>query len=133
MGFPRGGQKELSALEYRDITDKAKKDLLFHDEEDEVESKKRGAEEEEAQGPNKKKTNNNIPMLGFGKIRPEMTLCGVICSVNELDIAIALGNGLVGYCSITEISLPITRLVEAVAEGQSEEDVPFFLLTYVAS
>ena len=81
-------------------------------------------------------------MLGFGKIRPEMTLCGVICSVNELDIAIALGNGLVGYCSITEISLPITRLVEAVAEGggqseeelEEEEDVPFFFAyIYVAS
>jgi rRNA biogenesis protein RRP5 len=116
--FPRGGKQELTPLELREVNEKAKRELF---EEEPVATKKRklGAEI-----PRPKKVKQQSFSLSHKRLQNGMTLLGVIKQINELDIEIQLPNQLVGFCSITEISDELTRLVEIAAEDDSEEDVP---------
>jgi rRNA biogenesis protein RRP5 len=116
--FPRGGKQELTPLELREVNEKAKRELFV---DEPVVTKKRKAEQET---PRPKKVKQQSYSLSHKRLQNGMTLLGVIKQINELDMEIQLPNQLVGFCSITEISDEITRLVEIAAEDDSEEEVP---------
>ncbi|KAI8821806.1 uncharacterized protein EV422DRAFT_495369 [Fimicolochytrium jonesii] len=138
--FPRGGASALTPLEYREVSDQAKQDVLFETPEakPKPKSKKRRAEDGKAEEDSAKKARTegttHAEMLSFKRLNVGMTLLGCIKEINDLDIAISLPDQLTGYVSITEISDYITAQVEKAAgdnedseedeEEESEESVP---------
>lgn len=47
---------------------------------------------------------------------------GQVCEINDLDIALALPNNLVGHVSITSVSPGLTKRVEEAAEADEDDD-----------
>jgi rRNA biogenesis protein RRP5 len=51
-----------------------------------------------------------------------MTMLGCISKINDLNLVVSLPHQLVGSVAITEISEPITKAVEAVAQAEEEDE-----------
>jgi rRNA biogenesis protein RRP5 len=121
IDFPRGNAKELTPLEYRDISDQAKVDLFKTQDgkdSDGKSAKKRALSTDINLG--KKLKLDEIPMLTFKQIKKGMCFLGVVKKIGELDLEIALPNQLTGYVSITEISDIVSQQVESVAQDDSD-------------
>ncbi|KAJ3021566.1 Protein RRP5 [Thoreauomyces humboldtii] len=128
--FPRGGASALTPLEYREVSDQAKQDVLF-EQTDVVEEKpkrvKKRRTEDTAAGESSKKarteeTTSYAEALSFKRLNIGMTMIGCVKEINDLDIAISLPDQLTGYVSIAEISEYVTKAVEKAAEDDSDED-----------
>ncbi|KAJ3251091.1 rRNA biogenesis protein rrp5 [Boothiomyces macroporosus] len=111
--FPRGGGQELTPLEVRDITDKAKKE----DEEPQLKKRKK---EKQVEVTKRVKTEESFS-LSFKRLNIGMSIIGVIKEIGELDMTISLPNQLVGYVSIAEISSIITARVEELADDDDDD------------
>lgn len=137
--FPRGGATGLTPLEVKEISNEATKDVLFEvasqkkrtknatDSENPKKkqrtSKKKGSKSEllkDGDDENEKKT--QIEYLSFKNLIPGSFVFGQIQAVNKLDIALALGNNLVGYVPITAISSHIIDLIKKYEEESEEEE-----------
>ncbi|KAJ3136886.1 rRNA biogenesis protein rrp5 [Geranomyces variabilis] len=131
QAFPRGGASALTPLEYREVSDQAKQDVLFEQTETEetVKAKpkskrRRAAEDDTKDGAKKIRTDETTyaEALSFKRLNVGMTMIGVIKEINDLDIAISLPDQLTGYVSITEISDYVTQQVEKAAGDDDESD-----------
>lgn len=115
--FPRGGKQELSALEYRDISERVEKDLF----EEQVPSNKRKGKSIEVEAVKKLK-NEYVAMLTWKRLLTGTTIMGIVKEINELEVVVSLPNQLQGYVSITEISSLITEKVTAVANASASDN-----------
>ena len=52
-----------------------------------------------------------------------MLLLGAVLEVREYEVVVSLPNNMRGGVSLTNVSDPITRLVELEAHGEAEDDV----------
>ncbi|KAJ3043804.1 Protein RRP5 [Rhizophlyctis rosea] len=125
--FPRGGASALTPLEYREVADQAKHDVLFEQLTEDAEGKsqkKKRRRQEATDAPKVKKSRNinNADPLSFKRINIGMTLLGCIKEINDLDLAVSLPNQLTGYVSITEISDHISAQVEKAANDEDEDE-----------
>ncbi|KAJ3186618.1 hypothetical protein HDU85_007438 [Gaertneriomyces sp. JEL0708] len=132
--FPRGGASALTPLEYRQVTDQAKKDILFEQttpatDERPVKSKRKrrraedDASSKEQDGTNKKRKEETTiaEQISFKRLTVGMSVLGCIKEINDLDMVIALPHQLNGYVSITDISDVISAQVEkAAADDESD-------------
>ncbi|KAJ3411723.1 hypothetical protein HDV05_001783 [Chytridiales sp. JEL 0842] len=84
-----------------------------------VDSKKKKQRLSGAADSNKTQTVNT---LSFKRLNVGMTSLGIIKEINDLDLVVSLPNQLTGYVSITEISEPITKLVEKAAAQDDDDD-----------
>ena len=137
FSFPRGGSKPLSALEVKEISNEATKDVLF----EQAESNKRSNSSKSEQpkkkhkksSKNKSKNDKNdndeettqsvlIETFNFKNLVSGSSVLGQIKTINKLDIGLALGDNLTGYIPITSISPQITALIEKFEEQEQEEE-----------
>ncbi|RCK54856.1 rRNA biogenesis protein RRP5 [Candida viswanathii] len=138
FAFPRGGSKPLSALEVKEISNEAIRDVLF----EQGGTNKRPASGKSDQQKKKQKKQSSkkkskgdateqdaeetksIPVenFNFKNIVNGTWVLGQIKAINKLDIALALGDNLVGYIPITSISPQITQLLEDFDHESSEEE-----------
>ncbi|TPX58764.1 hypothetical protein SpCBS45565_g07918 [Spizellomyces sp. 'palustris'] len=130
--FPRGGASALTPLEYRDVTDQARKDILFEQtetqEKPKQKKKRRRGEDESHNGELESKKSRMddtsfAETLSFKRLDVGMSLLGSVKEINELDLAVSLPGQLTGYVSITEISDAITaQLQKAVGDDEESGD-----------
>ncbi|TPX37608.1 hypothetical protein SmJEL517_g00637 [Synchytrium microbalum] len=134
--FPRGGALPLSALEFREVADRASKDVLFDQSASansaNTNSKKRSKQQLVDDARAAKKAKSAVPsedkpkstdVLTFKRLNVNMCLLGVIREINDLDLVLSLPDQLTGFVSITEISKVVTAAVEsAAAVGDDEEN-----------
>ncbi|KAJ3286606.1 hypothetical protein HK104_008958, partial [Borealophlyctis nickersoniae] len=136
--FPRGGASALTPLEYREVVDQAKQDVLFEqiDTVDDGATKppqkrkrRRGADDaaaEDEDGPVKKsrgdRTIRSADGLSFKRINVGMTILGCIKEINDLELVVSLPHQQTGTVSITEISDHITAQVEKAAADDDDDD-----------
>ncbi|TPX57769.1 hypothetical protein PhCBS80983_g03584 [Powellomyces hirtus] len=127
--FPRGGASTLTPLEYREVSDQAKQDVLFEqtevEEKPKPKTKRRRAEDDGAKdGAKKVRTDETTyaEALSFKRLNIGMTMIGCIKEINDLDMAISLPDQLTGFVSITEISAFITAQVEKAAGDEEDSD-----------
>lgn len=137
FSFPRGGSKPLSALEVKEISNEATKDVLF----EQAESNKRSNSNKSDQpkkkhkksSKNKSKNDKNdndeettqsvtIETFNFKNLVSGSTVLGQIKTINKLDIGLALGDNLTGYIPITSICPQVTELIEKFEQEESEEE-----------
>jgi rRNA biogenesis protein RRP5 len=116
--FPRGGKQELSALEYREISEKAEKDLFAEELAPSKKRKGKSVVEEIV----KKPKNEFVAMLTWKRLLAGTTILGIVKEISELEIVVSLPNQLQGYVSITEISSLITEKVTAVANASASDN-----------
>ncbi|EMG50930.1 RRP5 rRNA biogenesis protein RRP5 [Candida maltosa Xu316] len=142
FAFPRGGSKPLSALEVKEISNEATKDVLFEQASESTNKRtsstsdqprkkqkkvskkksKKQADEEDAEGE-ESAAKVHVEHFTFKNINSESLVLGQIKSIGKLDITLALGDNLVGYIPITSVSTQITELLEKFeAESSDEED-----------
>ncbi|KAL1925395.1 uncharacterized protein VTP21DRAFT_278 [Calcarisporiella thermophila] len=132
VNFPRGGGSVLTPLEYKQAAHQADKDDLFEQDNAPVETPKKkrktpkGAKKikENSKGSAEKqngKTEIRVETLSFKRLAVGMTLLGCISQINDYDLVVSLPNHLTGYVSITDISEPLTKLVEKAAMEDAEE------------
>ncbi|KAJ3175830.1 rRNA biogenesis protein rrp5 [Geranomyces variabilis] len=131
QAFPRGGASALTPLEYREVSDQAKQDVLFEQTETEAtvnakpkSKRRRAAEDDTKDGVKKVRTDETTyaEALSFKRLNVGMTMIGVIKEINDLDVAISLPDQLTGYVSITEISDYVTQQVEKAAGEDDDSD-----------
>ncbi|KAJ9136682.1 rRNA biogenesis protein rrp5 [Pleurostoma richardsiae] len=131
--FPRGGGSVLSPLEQKQITIQAKQDALFEESHpgskgsDAAAKKKRrkssGKEDQDSIKLVRDEDAVRIESLNYKRLVKGSLVLGQVSEINDLDVAIALPNNLVGHVSITAISDSLTKRVEAVAAAdESSED-----------
>ncbi|CAI5756419.1 unnamed protein product [Candida verbasci] len=131
--FPRGGKTALTPLEVKEISNEVQKDVLF---ESSSLNNKRSIKSKSDQPKKKQKKSNkknkdieddeeevSIPIeyLTFKNLITGSLVLGQIQSINKLDIALALGDNLVGYIPITSINSYITNLIEKFEEESESE------------
>ncbi|CAM0137852.1 rRNA biogenesis protein rrp5 [Umbelopsis sp. WA50703] len=135
FNFPRGGASVLTPLEHKEISRKADEDVLF--------SNDGASAAAQSETPAAKKRKNNkgkaskksdetpatsgkekikIESLSFKRLNVGMTMLGCISKINDLNLVVSLPHQLVGSVAITEISEPITKAVEAVAQAEEEDE-----------
>lgn len=139
FAFPRGGSKPLSALEVKEISNEAIKDVLFEQAETNKRSGSSKSEQpkkkQRKQSSKKKSTKGDqdvddaddkksvsIENFNFKNIGHGTLILGQIKAINKLDITLALGDNLLGYIPITSISAQITKLLEEFDHESSEEE-----------
>ncbi|KAL0094591.1 hypothetical protein J3Q64DRAFT_1844994 [Phycomyces blakesleeanus] len=130
VNFPRGGASTLTPVEYREISNKVASDLFTNTPSKTTEEpvqKKRKAEKKKkvpaATQPKSEKKRVVINELSFKKLTVGTLLLGCISHINDLELIVALPHQLVGVIPITEISTPLTSIVEKVAaQGDDEEE-----------
>ncbi|KAI9013729.1 hypothetical protein CLU79DRAFT_387856 [Phycomyces nitens] len=128
VNFPRGGASTLTPVEYREISNKVASDLFTSTPSkatEEPAQKKRKAEKKKktpaATQPKSEKKRVVINELSFKKLTVGTLLLGCISHINDLELVVSLPHQLVGVVPITEISAPLTSIVEKVA-GQGDEN-----------
>lgn len=139
VAFPRGGASVLTPLEMKTISNKATEDVLF---EQAAADKKRGSSGEDASGkkhkkarkskavPGGKKTDGETELkpvahFSFKNLTPGVSVLGQVVMVAKTQLAIALGDNLVGHVPITAISDELTAQLEkyeAAIESLDEEE-----------
>ncbi|KAJ2161365.1 rRNA biogenesis protein rrp5 [Coemansia sp. RSA 552] len=147
--FPRGGASALTALELREVSRQAENDVLFSD--GVLGDKRRGpsADGDEPM-PQKKKMKKKarakagaglrdgqdgvgdvvdeehvapVESLSIKKLTKGALVLGCVAAIRELELRVALPNGLSGTVPITSISPELTALVEkAAAEADDSDD-----------
>ncbi|OAJ44073.1 hypothetical protein BDEG_27354 [Batrachochytrium dendrobatidis JEL423] len=140
--FPRGGASDFNPLEYRDISDKVKEDVLFgadsfgtqktdgltSEAKFNKKSKKRIVDNDfdsKSSLPKKSKTDFTaltVPILSYKKLDVGMCLLGVVKDINSLEMVVSLPNQLTGFVSLTEISDYISKQVEAAVDSDNEDE-----------
>ncbi|KAI8983026.1 hypothetical protein BDB01DRAFT_792092 [Pilobolus umbonatus] len=127
--FPRGGASTLTPLEHREISNKAAHDLFttaateetVSTTEQPVKKKRKSAKKAKAVTEEKKEEKQAIGQLHYKQLTVGTSVLGCISHINELEIVVSLPNQIVGTLAITEISDPITALVEKVAAEDEDE------------
>ncbi|KAH8550174.1 hypothetical protein BGW37DRAFT_498267 [Umbelopsis sp. PMI_123] len=139
FNFPRGGASVLTPLEHKEITRKADQDVLFSNDGGSAEvqgegqpvAKKRKkatgkASKKSTDADNKPASNGKektkIESLSYKRLNVGMTLLGCISKITDLNLIVSLPQQLVGSVAITEISDPITKAVEAVAQADEDDE-----------
>ncbi|KAG2184029.1 hypothetical protein INT44_009040 [Umbelopsis vinacea] len=139
FNFPRGGASVLTPLEHKEINRKADQDVLFSNDGGSAEAtgegehavkkrkkssgkaaKKSTDADTEPDSTGKEKT--KIESLSYKRLNVGMTLLGCISKITDLNLVISLPQQLVGSVAITEISDPITKAVEAVAQAEDDDE-----------
>lgn len=144
IAFPRGGASGLTALEVKEISNEATKDVLFGGESESA-STKRKSSGSSSQAHKKSRRGKKKPEEGvveeeaevsvkienftFKNLIPGTKVLGQIIKINKYDILVGLGDNLFGHLPITGISDEITAQVEAYAEDEQQssddEDVGY--------
>lgn len=129
VAFPRGGSTALTALEVKEISNEATKDVLF-----EVASKekKRAGPASGGKKLKKQKTASDdepkveIEHFNFSNMAEGAKVLGQITRINKLDLEVALGDNLRAFVPITYISEEVTKKVEEADDSDDEEegDIP---------
>ncbi|KAI8581026.1 hypothetical protein K450DRAFT_234277 [Umbelopsis ramanniana AG] len=139
FNFPRGGASVLTPLEHKEINRKADQDLLFSNDGGSAETQGEGEpsvkKRKKSSGKAAKKSTDadtepdtngkektKIESLSYKRLNVGMTLLGCISKITDLNLVISLPQQLVGSVAITEISDPITKAVEAVAQAEDDDE-----------
>ncbi|KAG6364959.1 hypothetical protein INS49_006564 [Diaporthe citri] len=131
--FPRGGGSVLTPLEHKQITIQAKQDALFEEESGKAtkkgdkDSKKKkrkssGKDDKKSGKPAHDPDAVKIEGLNYKRLVKGSLVLGQVCDINDLELAVALPNNLVGHVSITSISPGVTKRVEAAAAADDSDD-----------
>ncbi|KAF3769581.1 nucleic acid-binding protein [Cryphonectria parasitica EP155] len=132
--FPRGGGSVLTPLEHKQITIEAKRDALFEEEfgksaktgSKDSKKKRRKSSTKDAEGTRKSTRDEDavkIEGLNYKRLVKGSLVLGQVCEINDLDVALALPNNLVGHVSIAAISPALTkRIEEAAASDDADAD-----------
>lgn len=148
ISFPRGGQNVLTSLEKRDISTKAKEDVLFNqakkhksmdfdfdDDDDAKDSDKNKKTSLKRKNTNSKSSTNKktktssdafdseinvASTLNWKNLSVGMSIMGVVKKISKLDITVSLPNQLTGYIPITELSETISKKLELIANEEKE-------------
>ncbi|KAJ2512020.1 rRNA biogenesis protein rrp5, partial [Coemansia sp. RSA 1939] len=148
--FPRGGSNGLTPLEFREVTRQAEREAIFSDgvtSEKKDKKKRRSAENGESakQTKSRKKKSKSaeknsaadgdasdtdllddarlakVENLTTKKLSKGALVLGCVSAIYELELSIALPNGVTGTVPITSISPEMTAFVEKAA-GDAESD-----------
>ncbi|KAK0722440.1 hypothetical protein B0T26DRAFT_749837 [Lasiosphaeria miniovina] len=129
--FPRGGASILTPLEYKQIQIQARNDVLFEQEAGEAgkktskattkQKKKKSKGDEASTKPARDEDAVKIEGLNFKRLVKGSLVLGTICAINQLDVAVALPNNLIGHVSITAISDCLTSRLHADAAADDDD------------
>lgn len=136
VAFPRGGATALSALEIKDISNEATKDVLFEassaskrsssSKSDQPSKKsKKGSKKKTAKSTNEEdeeKSNVQIENFNFKNLIPGTQVLGQITNIGKLDLTLSVGDNLVGYIPITSISEEIIEQIEKFEEADDDSE-----------
>ncbi|KAI4168189.1 MAG: hypothetical protein LQ343_006575 [Gyalolechia ehrenbergii] len=150
--FPRGGASVLTPLEQKQIQIQAKNDVLFEqstgkkaprnehvDEENEAQlsgdieaastearrkpkTKNKFRNAGLASGEERKEKGVRIEGLSYKRLVPGSMVLGQVSQINQYDLALSLPNNLTGYVPITSVSDSRTKVVEALARLEREDE-----------
>ncbi|ORX62966.1 TPR-like protein [Hesseltinella vesiculosa] len=128
VNFPRGGASTLTPLEHREISNQVAKDLFSTKKSpkkptgDEPAKKKRKSNKGKATASEEPKKDQNVMQeFTFNKLSVGSLVLGCVTQINELNLLVSLPCQLNGSVAITEISGPLTSLVELAAEDEDDE------------
>lgn len=135
VAFPRGGSSSLTPLEVKEISNEVTKDVLFEtansgskrksssNQNNKRKKARRGGKKSEPSEEAEEETKTvRIESLTFKNLIPGTQVLGEITKINKLDLTISIGDNLVGYVPITNISEEITKQVEQYAANEEESD-----------
>lgn len=125
--FPRGGGTALTPLELKEIHNEAARDVLF--ETQAAPLKKRPAKALPAKKKAKKAAAEAdedeamaVEHLWPRNLVPGTPVLGQVAQITRLELALAIGDNLIGYVPITQISPQVTAAVEAYEQEGGEDD-----------
>ncbi|GME76034.1 unnamed protein product [Ambrosiozyma monospora] len=129
ISFPRGGASVLTPLELKEISNEAKKDVLF--EQNQITATEKGPKskkhkkskkiEEDIVG--KTKTDSvTIDYLSFKLLNPGSIVLGQIKHVHKMELVLSLSDNLNGFIPITNISAELTKQLEDYQDQMDDSD-----------
>lgn len=131
VAFPRGGSSVLTPLEVKEISNEATRDVLFEaaaatssskrTKSSAVQSNKRQKKQKKAPEAVEEQT-VQIERFSFKTLLPGSYVLGQIVQVNNLDLAIAIGDNLLGYVPIPSISDEFSAALEKYEQDSDSED-----------
>lgn len=132
VAFPRGGSSVLTPLEVKEISNEATRDVLFEAAASTSTSKRTKSSDHSNKRQKKQKKSKDsqpaeevsvpIERFTFKTLLPGSYVLGQIVEINSLDLAIAMGDNLVGYVPITSISDEFSEAVEKYEQESDNED-----------
>lgn len=130
VAFPRGGASVLSALEVKEISNEATRDVLFEtaqaskraaDESDQPSKKQKRSKKKKAVVEEPVEKTITVDRFSFRNLFPGCTVLGQITKIGKMNLTLSLGNNLLGFVPITSISEEVTALIESYENGASDE------------
>lgn len=138
IAFPRGGASVLTPIEIKEVSNEAKRDVLFEQSKksesvaDEGSSKKRAKKSKKSKAFNilskdeqsADEKHISIDLMSFNILNPGSYVLGVVKQINKMELVLSLPDNLVGYVPITNISKELVKLLEEYddQEESSEEE-----------
>ncbi|CDK24481.1 unnamed protein product [Kuraishia capsulata CBS 1993] len=128
ISFPRGGGSVLTALEVKEISNEATRDVLFeskkqHQASAGVVKKRKGTKGTAVKVATVEKEKDvTVDHLDFKTLVPGSQVLGQIVQINKMDLVISIADNLVGFVPITSISQEITEQLEALQESVESSD-----------
>lgn len=136
VAFPRGGATALSALEIKDISNEATKDVLFEaantskrsssSKSDQPSKKAKKGSKKKAtkavEDDDEEKSSVQIENFSFKNLIPGTQVLGQIVHAGKLDLTLSVGDNLVGYIPITSISDEISGQIEKFEEDDDDSE-----------
>ncbi|GMG37587.1 unnamed protein product [Ambrosiozyma monospora] len=129
ISFPRGGASVLTPLELKEISNEAKKDVLFEQNQNAStekgpKSKKHKKSKKIEEGiVGKTKTDTvTIDHLSFKLLNPGSIVLGQIKHVHKMELVLSLSDNLNGFIPITNISAELTKQLEDYQDQMDDSD-----------
>lgn len=139
IAFPRGGASVLTPMEIKEVSNEAKRDVLFEQSKNSELNTEEGNLKKRAKRSKKSKTFNllskdeqkendkhiSIDFMSFNILNPGSFVLGIVKQINKMELILSLPDNLVGYIPITNISKEQVKLLEQYddQEESSEEEV----------
>lgn len=129
ISFPRGGGSVLTPVELKSIANKATEDVLF---EQKAEKRRSESSNKQPRKKQKKKTSGSdvvaseesvtVTHFSFKNMIPGAEVLGQVKEVQKSGLSLALGNTLVGFVALTNVSSEVNEQVEKYATSQESTD-----------
>lgn len=133
IAFPRGGASVLTPMEIKEVSNEAKRDVLFEQQSKPDEpSQKRAKKSKKSKSINilskdeqedeaNQKSKVTIDTISFSILNEGSYVLGMVKQINKMEIVMSLPDNLDGYIPITNISADLIKLLEAY-DDQAESD-----------
>ncbi|QPG74827.1 hypothetical protein FOA43_002163 [Brettanomyces nanus] len=124
MSFPRGGDSVLTPLEIKEVSNKAKSDVLFEQKSVISGHKKKRARKSKVRTADEKDTEDNetVDSVSFKILQPGSFVLGRISHINKMEIVLSLSDNLEGYIPITNLSDEVSKTLSVVDDEDDDDD-----------